>query len=66
MTIPVPFGRLRTGKLQDFVVFQNNVNAWLAGVVNASNFFSKMNAAINPLLVNSTQPQCRFRPHSPS
>jgi len=54
MTIPVPFGRLRTGKLQDFVVFQNNVNAWLAGVVNASNFFSKMNAAINPLLVNST------------
>ena len=53
-TITVPFGRLRTGKLQEFVTFQLNVNAWLAGVVNASNFFTNMNAAINQVLVNGS------------
>jgi hypothetical protein len=53
-TIVVPFGRIKTGKLEDYNTFKADVNAWLAGPVNAATFFSDMNRKINPLLVNTS------------
>lgn len=49
---PVPFARLRTGRLFDFQTFKSRLDGWLQDTVNTDLFFTNLNRQVNPLLVN--------------
>ena len=53
-TQPVPFARLHTAAVADFSEFQAELLAWAALPAQQSLYFTNLNAAINPILANSS------------
>lgn len=50
---PVPFARVRKGRLNNYQLFRANLQAWLALDDNQTQFFTNFSAVLNPLTVNT-------------
>ena len=48
----VPFGRIRLSKKNNFVVFEDQLEAWLALPPNQPAFFVELQRLLNPLIIN--------------
>lgn len=51
---PPPFGRVRLGKKNNYTVFEEAMNTWLALPQNDAPYFIELQLLLNPLIVNNS------------